>query len=425
MCYLSLFQFGSIRPISDRDQTTILEATLASDQEEIESLKEELVLKDSVICELERKEKKYIEEIHTQKIQLERQEEMNQQLKKDRTDLQMTHQKEFDLSEENKQIIESLRLFNEEMKTGHQREIGQLMEANEQLMKERDSAQLFVEEMKRAPQRQTLDISFWEVSCKDVEVGKEIGRGAYATVYEGRFMEQKVAVKSLHKVITSKHHIELLHREVSLLARVRHPNLLLFIAVAFDHKIHPVIIITELMATSLREAYSSNSLLKSPDYMQIMYDVACALHYLHSQKEPILHRDVSSANVLLQQLHNTWRGKISDFGSANLAMISVTTVPGAWIYTAPEIPRESVIDDKSVSKQTTKVDVFSYGVLLCEVFTEKPQLPTSQSFHLMLESVNVRFPKMHNVVNKCIERDPLLRPTMESILKEFRKTFHK
>ena len=79
------------------------------------------------------------------------------------------------------------------------------------------------------------------------------------------------------------------------------------------------IIVTELMPTSLR-----NELQKSPmartQVMSIGIDVATALNYLHLWKpQPILHRDVSSANVLLEQSTGCqWRAKVSDYGSANL-----------------------------------------------------------------------------------------------------------
>ena len=50
----------------------------------------------------------------------------------------------------------------------------------------------------------------------------------------------------------------------------------------------------------------------------ISLDVALALNYLHQKKpEPIIHRDISSANVLLWRQGDQWRGKVSDYGTAN------------------------------------------------------------------------------------------------------------
>ena len=275
--------------------------------------------------------------------------------------------------------------------------------------------------------RQLLTTSRWEVSSSEIQVKKEIGRGAYATVYEGFFRKQKVAVKVLHNMIKSHHNLEVFKREVNLLARVRHPNLLLFIAVAFDYENERPLMVTELMTMSLRNGYT-DGIIRISDMRQIMYDVACALHYLHSQEEPILHRDVSSANVLLQKQDDVWRGKLSDFGAANLARLSVSSAPGAEVYTAPEVPRECVAlsfdeTQKQRQEQTTKVDVFSYGVLLCEVFTEKPQLPSQREFPTMLRYFENRFSGMHKIITSCIEREPSFRPTMEIILQELQKIF--
>uniref|UniRef100_A0A1X7UZ70 Protein kinase domain-containing protein n=1 Tax=Amphimedon queenslandica TaxID=400682 RepID=A0A1X7UZ70_AMPQE len=83
---------------------------------------------------------------------------------------------------------------------------------------------------------------------------------------------------------------------------------------------------------------------------------------------PILHRDVSSANVLLQPMIGVWRAKVSDYGSANLQHSIIRSVnPGGPLYAAPEAanPRE----------HSPSMDVFSYGVLLLEMITQRIPLP--------------------------------------------------
>ena len=111
--------------------------------------------------------------------------------------------------------------------------------------------------------------------------------------------------------------------------------------------------------------------------LSILRDVASALNYLHCHHDEIIHRDGSSSNVLLEvKGHNQWRAKLSDFGSANLSQLSETIGPGAMLYTAPEVPKV----------QTTKMDVYSYGILLCELLTN--QFPLSEGFSLMLETLS-------------------------------------
>lgn len=393
-------------------------------------------MKESIICDLEKKERELTKKVASLIMAYEQLKQLHEgeieKLAKEKEEAINEYEEEKGRLVREK---ESICLFNKEMQCAHQADRNQWLEEKAELARQKESAQLLVDEMRKNQGEGGIkrevggggasDISFWETSYVNVTFGKEIGHGAYAKVYEGRYMEQKVAIKDLHQLIKSKHYNQLLCREVSLLARVRHPNLVLFIAVAFDHPKGSPLIIMELLTTSLRAAYEKKSLLVLQDYVHIMYDVASALHYLHSRDDPILHRDVSSANVLLQQVSGVWRGKISDFGAANLAKISMTPLPGAMIYSAPETPRESVIEMEEAKEQTTKVDVFSYGVLLCEVFTEIPQLPTKQQFPLMLKSIENKFPKMHNLVMDCIKRDPLERPTMKDILKKFQSTFSK
>ena len=126
------------------------------------------------------------------------------------------------------------------------------------------------------------------------------------------------------------------------------------------------LIITELMTTSLRNAlYKPPTKLDNHVKLRVMNNVGSALHYLHTQREPILHHDVSSANVLLEELSKTWRGRASDFDAANLSRLSVSAAPRAEIYTAPEIPRVSILTEENVIEQTSKVNV--YNMVFCSV----------------------------------------------------------
>ncbi|KAL9959173.1 hypothetical protein ACROYT_G036267 [Oculina patagonica] len=106
----------------------------------------------------------------------------------------------------------------------------------------------------------------------------------------------------------------------------------------------------------------------------ISLDVARALNYLH-QKEPspVIHRDINSANVLLWRKGNRWRGKVADYGTANFIHTTMTVAPGAVIYSAPEA---------LTSNQTVKIDVYSYGVLLCEACTRNLPDPERRMYQI-------------------------------------------
>ena len=114
----------------------------------------------------------------------------------------------------------------------------------------------------------------------------------------------------------------------------RHPCLLQFIGATNDEG--TPLFVTELMEMSLRALLAQRQLSETKITV-ISLDVARALNYLHQKKpRPIIHRDVSSANVLLWRQGDQWRGKLSDYGTANFMQQTMTVSPGAMIYSSPE-----------------------------------------------------------------------------------------
>lgn len=250
----------------------------------------------------------------------------------------------------------------------------------------------------------------WKVSRDKVEKGDVIGGGGWGAVSEGKL---QVAIKQFYPNILSPTNVAKLKREMRMLALIRHPNLVQFIAVVFDDQdVHrrPPYIITELLDSSLRYVYQHNEVPKE-NMVSIFQDTARALDYLHRRHEPIIHRDVSSANVLLKRLPSGgWLGKVSDFGSANLAREAYTMNEGAIIYCAPEAKG----DTRAEVALTPKVDVYSYGIMLCEVPTRT--LPGTDIFPALLERVEHEWPQLHRLVKTCIKVEPQERPSMEDIL---------
>ena len=263
------------------------------------------------------------------------------------------------------------------------------------------------------------DITRWKVSRSDVRIVKEIGTGAWGTVTRGVYCGQPVAVKWPHQYILSQHTLERLERETQLMTQVRHPNLVRIIAAVFDNESRvlqaPPMIVTELLDTDLRQCYEQGRL-QGSSRMPIFRDVAYGLHYLHDRQEPIIHRDVSAPNVLLQALPaGMWRAKVSDFGSANLARLSKTAGEGAVIYTAPEAFPQTNPNAPRVP-HTTKIDVFSYGILLCEVITA--QLPDPELYLERLEQVRGQSASLHGLILSCTKPNPDHRPTVAWVIDE-------
>ena len=200
----------------------------------------------------------------------------------------------------------------------------------------------------------------WVVERREIQLtDQELGRGAWATVSVAIFRGARVAAKCVHNQIVSPHNIQLFKREMDMAARIRHPNLLLFIGATLEGE---MVILTELMPTSLRRELQREYQMSPRLTISIGLDVARALNYLYLMRPHLLiHRDISSANVLLERLINGWRAKVSDYGTVNLLQQLDTACPGNPCYSAPEA--------NDPTQQSPKMDIFSFGALLMEMLS--------------------------------------------------------
>ena len=179
----------------------------------------------------------------------------------------------------------------------------------------------------------------WVISKDEVSMTQEeIGRGGWGNIRIALFRGQKVAAKTIHQQIISAHNDHVFSREMYLSSTLRHPNILLFIGATIEGQ---PIILTELMETSLRKIYEQNAEpepLTKDLTLSILRDIAKGLNYLHLiRPDPLIHRDISSANVLLESSTRTvWKAKLSDFGSTNFLSQTTTLGPGNALYAAPE-----------------------------------------------------------------------------------------
>ena len=252
----------------------------------------------------------------------------------------------------------------------------------------------------------------WLIERDEITVtGEELGRGGWGEVKVGVFRGKRVAVKCLHQEIISPHYLQLFSREMDVASRVRHPNLLQFIGAT---KVGQLMIITELMPTSLRRELEKHSLLRCRVLsLSIATDVVSALNYLHSfRPRPILHRDVSSANVLLEpSAGNNWKGKLSDYGSANLMdNITNTSNPGSPVYSAPEANTPSL--------HSAAMDIYSFGILLLEMATD--QFPSTVAHEREGSIQDIKWSSVKELVIQCTSTDPSLRPPTDTVLRLLR-----
>ena len=197
-----------------------------------------------------------------------------------------------------------------------------------------------------------------------------LGVGSYGAVYRAKCDQLVCAAKVLHPILfqtrdPSAHRIvERFQREIDFLSGLRHPNIIQYLGSCADPESRLPILFMELMdesLTSFLERPADPPPLPLHVQVDIGHDVAQALSHLHHHE--VLHRDLSSNNVLLI---GSRRAKVTDFGMAKLLgsdpRLTPTYCPGTNGYMSPE----ALADPPAY---TSKLDVFSCGVLFVQLIT--------------------------------------------------------
>ena len=250
----------------------------------------------------------------------------------------------------------------------------------------------------------------WVVSREEVTMTQEIlGDGSYGKVQVALFRGLRVAAESLYGIIISDYTQDLFSREMDIASRVRHPNLVQFIGAT---RVGTPIILREMMTTSLYKELQKN-VLTQPQILGISQDVASALNYLHLWKpNPIIHRDISSLNVLLEpSVGDSFKAKVAYYGAANLQKQAKTEMPGNPAYAAPE--------SHYPDNHTPAIDVYSYSVLLMEMILHSP--PAMTVIEREEQASTVLWPPMSSLIQSCLNQDCRHRPNMTQILDQLKQ----
>ncbi|OIV95845.1 hypothetical protein TanjilG_06821 [Lupinus angustifolius] len=203
-----------------------------------------------------------------------------------------------------------------------------------------------------------------------------IGEGGFGNVYKGyiKSTNQTVAVKQLNREGTQG--TREFFAEVLMLSLVKHPNLVKLLGYCAEEDNR--ILVYECMANgSLEDHLLDMGKDKEPlDWqtrMKIAEGAVRGLEYLHNGADPpVIFRDFKSSNILLDENFNA---KLSDFGLAKLGPIEgknpvSTRVMGTYGYCAPEYA--------SSGQLSTKIDIYSFGVVLLEIITGRRVIDTAR-----------------------------------------------
>ena len=262
---------------------------------------------------------------------------------------------------------------------------------------------------------------------------RELGHGSYATVLELEYMRLKCAGKKIHEIFLKERHANqsyTIHRfqnECCILSKIHHPNIVQFLGVYFQSDVTVPILVMEFLPTNLTDCIKNyhGAILQDIGYT-ILHDVALGLCYLHNMDPAIIHRDLSSNNVLLT---SNMTAKISDLGVARILDISplqsrgMTQTPGTPAFMPPEV---------MVAKPNynASVDCFSYGIMMIHIFSGKwpePQIgpncyqdnqlvPVSEAERrdTFLQIIGNTHPLM-DLILKCIQNNPQSRADANEI----------
>ena len=285
----------------------------------------------------------------------------------------------------------------------------------------------------------TLSDQLNDLTLEDViPENKELGRGAYGKVFTVNYLGTRCAAKEIHSLLLDgvapeeKKAIEDgFIRECYRSSLIRHPNIVQFMGVYYKEQSDLPIMVMELLDTGLTSFIAKNqSKIAVKTKLSILHDVSLGLSYLHGRRPAVIHRDLSSNNVLLTS-HLV--AKISDLGMAKMIRADskqtksrLTTAPGTLHFMPPEALEE---EDPVYG---TPVDVFSFAGITLHLFSEEWPSPGGQKRRdpvtnklvalseeqrrqRYLNAMTVEAAVLKEMVMRCLDDDPDQRPPMQEV----------
>ncbi|XP_076960037.1 uncharacterized protein LOC143636284 [Bidens hawaiensis] len=257
----------------------------------------------------------------------------------------------------------------------------------------------------------------YEILWEDLVIGEQIGQGSCGTVYHALWYGSDVAVKVFSRQEYSDDVILSFRQEVSLMKRLRHPNILLFMGAVMSPQ--RLCIVTEFLprGSLFRLLQRNTTRLNWRRRIHMAVDIARGMNYLHHCHPPIIHRDLKSSNLLVDK---NWNVKVGDFGLSRIkheTYLTTKTGKGTPQWMAPEVLRNEQADEKS--------DIYSFGVVLWELTTDKIPWDSLNSMQVIgaVGFMNQRLeipkdvdPQWASLIESCWCSDPQLRPMFQEIL---------
>ena len=213
----------------------------------------------------------------------------------------------------------------------------------------------------------------------NITIDNQIGRGANGRILEAKWEGTVVAVKEIHSIFMNEvGDLEFQSFKRSFLceceqsSRLRHPNIVRFFGIYYPPGARVPSLVMERLHCSLTSLLEDTPVIPIGTKLSIIKDVALGLRYLHTRNPPIIHRDLSSNNVLLSK---GMEGKIGDLGTARLVdprrQSRMTKAPGTVDFMPPE-----ALENITNIRYGKELDVFSFGCVMLHTLSHQWPTPS-------------------------------------------------
>ncbi|KAJ6762880.1 SERINE-THREONINE PROTEIN KINASE [Salix purpurea] len=260
-----------------------------------------------------------------------------------------------------------------------------------------------------------------EICWEDLVIGERIGLGSYGEVYHADWNGTEVAVKKFLDQDFSGAALDEFRREVRIMRRLRHPNVVLFMgAVTRPPNLS---IITECLprGSLYRILHRPQCQIDEKRRIRMALDVARGMNCLHASMPTIVHRDLKSPNLLVD---TNWTVKVCDFGLSRLkhnTFLSSKSTAGTPEWMAPEVLRNEPSNEKC--------DVYSFGVILWELATIRMPWSGMNPMQVVgavgFQNRRLEIPKevdplVATIIWECWQTDPNLRPSFAKLTSDLK-----